>query len=382
MSFEIIRNDITKVKADAIVNTANPEPVVGAGTDAAVHQAAGPKLLRARKRIGGIPAGSCRATKGYDLPARYVLHAVSPAWQGGSQGEAALLRKTYDAALDEAARLRCRSVAFPLLAAGNYAFPEELALSTALAAFTDFLDTHDMQIMLVVFGDSAYSLSSALFPDLKSYIDANYVREKKAFEYAGQAARRRGKRESTVFASIQAAEKAETLHPFREETADYTADAMAMPHPSAAKEARPAASTAAFTGAAAARPAASSLEEMLRLTESSFSEHLLDLIGEKGMKDSEVYHRAQVSRQLFNKIINNKDYQPGKSTAIQLALGLELDLPQTLALLAKAGYTLTRSSKADLVVQYHIERKIYSIPRINLALFDCGLPPLKTGLSA
>ena len=404
MPFEIIRNDITKVAADAIVNTANPAPVIGAGTDFAVHKAAGPKLLEARKKIGEIPVGACRSTKAYDLPARYVLHTVSPAWQDGTQGELVLLRRAYDAALAEAKRLRCRSVAFSLMAAGSYGFPMDQALSVAIRAFTDFLLTNEMQITLVIFNGKAFSLASGLFSDLKSYIDENYVREQNAAEYASP--RRRS--ESLHVSAIRPAEEAEpsalpaaaAKEPVRPEVFDQMQMAGAV-RPAAAKEAdsfpaavkaekKTAAKPSFFVAAeqAALRPAASqaapkaaSLDDIIKQAESSFPEHLLRLIDEKGLKDSEVYHRAQVSRQLFNKIINKKDYQPGKNTVIQLALALELDLEQTQLFLSKAGYALTRASKADLVVQYYIERKQYSIPQINIALFDCGLPPLKTGLA-
>ena len=417
MPFEIIRNDITKVAADAIVNTANPAPVIGAGTDFAVHKAAGPKLLEARKKIGEIPVGGCRSTKAYDLPARHVLHTVSPAWQDGTHDELALLRRAYDAALAEAKRLKCRSVAFPLMAAGSYGFPMDQALSVAIRAFTDFLLTNEMQITLVIFNGKAFSLASGLFSDLKSYIDENYVREQNVVEYASPRRRPevfhisaiRPDEEEASNALPFAAKESAAKEPVRPEVFDQMQMAGTV-RPAAAKEAdsfpaavkaekktaakpsyfvaaeqaalRPAASQAAPK--AASPPAAShttSLDDILKQAESSFPEHLLRLIDEKGLKDSEVYHRAQVSRQLFNKIINKKDYQPGKNTVIQLALALELDLEQTRLFLSKAGYALTRASKADLVVQYYIERKQYSIPQINIALFDCGLPPLKTGLA-
>lgn len=384
MPFEIIRNDITTMAADAIVNTANPAPVIGAGTDFAVHKAAGPKLLEARKKIGEIPVGGCRSTKAYDLPAKYVLHTVSPAWQDGTHDELALLRRAYDAALSEAKRLRCRSVAFPLMAAGSYGFPMDHALSIAISAFTDFLLTNEMQITLVIFNGKAFSLASALFSDVKAYIDENYVREQTEEEYARpRPGRRSDAREERV--SYQnfrpasavmgsAAPKAEKESSAFSDT--VKAEKKTASKPSSSFAARPAAPLSAASPAA---PHSASLDDFLKQTETGFSDHLLSLIDEKGLKDSAVYHKAQVSRQLFNKIVNIPDYQPSKSTAIQLALALELDLAGTQQLLGKAGYALTRSSKTDLVVQYYIERKQYSIPQINIALFDCGLPPLKTG---
>ena len=362
MPFQIIRNDITKVSADAIVNTANPRPVVGGGTDYAIHSAAGPELLEARRRIGEIRTGEAAATPAFRLPAKYVLHTVSPVWIDGRHREEEQLRRAYDAALRLADELGCRSVAFPLMAAGTYGFPHDLALSVAIRAFTDFLLEHEMQIELVLFNAKAFGIAGSVFDDLKSYIDDHYVAERNAEEYridaapAPGASRRRTNRPE--------AQRRRRIKAERDALEDLNVSAA----PAAPREA------AAFGSA--------SLEELLKQHEKTFSECLLDLLRERNGKDSEVYKRAEVSKQLFSKILSHPDYQPTKSTAIQLALGLQLDLAQTQKLLGCAGYALTRSSKADLVVQYYIERKIYSVTFINEALADCGLPLLKTGLKA
>lgn len=360
MAFQIIRNDITKVSADAIVNTANPEPVIGGGTDYAIHKAAGPELLEARKKIGNIYTGQSVATPAYQLSAKYVLHTVSPAWIDGKHHEEEDLRKAYDAALILAYELGCKSIAFPLMAAGTYGFPHDLALSVAIRAFTDFLLDHEMQIYLVLFNGKAFGIASSIFDDLKSYIDDNYVSEKNEEEYFIDEY-------PTVNASSIRPKRAELQRRRRME-----------------RERR---ERESFVGSAPQAPLAAprpderySLADILKQHEKTFSEYLLDLLKERDGKDSEVYKRAEVSKQLFSKILNNPDYQPTKSTVIQLALGLELDLVQTQKLLGKAGYALTRSSKTDLVVQYYIERKIYNVTFINEALYDCGLPLLKTGL--
>ena len=356
MPFRIIRNDITKVRADAIVNTANPKPQIGRGTDSAIYAAAGEeKLLSERKKIGSIAPGQSVETAAFDLPAKYILHTVGPGWIDGRHGEADVLRKAYDSALVLADRLGCKSVAFPLMAAGSYGFPRDLALSTAISAFTDFLMEHEMTVYLVLFNSKAFDLASSLFDDLKSYIDDRYVEETNRKEYGGWPRSRR-RRESTAF-------------PVFEERADESVyhDASIAPQ---------APMSVVFTGAMPA----GDLAGILKQSESTFSEFLLDLLKERDGKDSEVYKRAEISKQLFSKILSNKNYQPTKSTAIQLAIGLQLDIVQTQKLLEKAGFALTRSSKTDLVVQYYIERKIYSVPFINAALDDCGLPLLKTGL--
>ncbi len=390
MPFEIIRDDITRVKADAIVNTANPEPIVGAGTDSAIHSAAGPKLLAARKKIGRIAVGTSVHTPAYDLHAKYVLHTVSPAWIDGTRGEEALLRQSYDAALKLATHLRCRSVAFPLLSAGSYGFPQDRALSVAVAAFTDYLLKHDLSVTLVVFGGDTAALAGGLFGDLKAYIDDRYVDEAKKAEYIGSFRRGQSLRNEVPAAPVPQAEGA-SFDAVCEETdepavfgkrgqgaalhAAQAAPAFRRKYtemPMQVVEAKP---SEAYGGAAKA----SDLRAILKGAECTFSEYLLDLLKECGEKDSNVYRRAEISRQLFHKIISKKDYQPTKSTAIQLASVSYTNLSETQKLLRKAGYALTRSSKTDLVVQYFIEHGIYSIVTVNMALYDCGLPLLKTG---
>lgn len=364
MPFQITRNDITQVSADAIVNTANPEPVIGGGTDYAIHKAAGPELLAAREAVGAIPVGRSAATPAFRLNAQYVLHTVSPVWIDGKHREAEDLRRAYDAALHLASELGCHSVAFPLMAAGTYGFPQELALSVAIRAFTDFLLDHEMRIDLVLFNSKAFGIAGSLFDDLKSYIDDHYVSEKNEEEYCIDATLRpnaaAGRPNSPDF------RRASEMWRRRMET-EYC-----KPAPSPGSKPKPAPLEAAAPSA--------SLEDILKQREKTFSEYLLELLKERDGRDSEVYKRAEVSKQLFSKILSNPDYQPTKSTVIQLALGLELDLAQTQKLLGKAGFALTRSSKTDLVVQYYIERKIYSVTFINEALDDCGLPLLKTGL--
>ncbi len=373
MPFQIIRNDITKVAADAIVNTANPNPVVGGGTDYAIHEAAGPELLTARKEIGRIRTGQSFATPAFRLPAKYVLHTVSPAWIDGRHGEEEQLRGAYDAALQLADELHCRSVAFPLMAAGTYGFPHDLALSVAIRAFTDFLLDHEMQILLVLFNAKAFGIAGSIFDDLKSYIDDNYVNEKTEEEYLidknPRADAPSNYRPGAVSERQRRAEFERYAHRRRAVREDVEWGGFVGSAPPEAAYAP-----------TAIRPA--SLEDVLKQHEKTFSEYLTELLGERDGKASEVYKRAEVSKQLFSRILSNPDYQPSKSTVIQLALGLQLDLPQTQKLLGKAGYALTRSSKTDLVVQYYIERKIYNVTFINEALYDCGLPLLKTGLKA
>ncbi len=324
MPFEILRNDITKMKADAIVNTANPRPVIGSGVDSMLHQAAGPELLRARQAIGPIAVGEAAVTDAFALHAKFVIHTVGPVWQGGGCGEEALLRRCYDNALRLAAERKCRSIAFPLISSGNYGFPKDKALQVAIAAFSAFLMENEMQIYLVVFDRGAYRLSEQLFQGVASYIDQHYVDGCELATYG--AAPRRGRR--------------------RLERCMEVCESMAMSRP------------------------AMSLEDFLKAKDSGFTQRLRELILEKGLKNSAVYKRANISKQLFSKIINDPDARPTKPTAIALALALELDLEGTRDLIGRAGYALTNSSTFDLIIRYFIERKQYNVVEINIALYE------------
>ena len=324
MPFEILRNDITKMIADAIVNTANPRPVIGSGVDSMLHQAAGPELLRARQAIGPIAVGEAAVTDAFALHAKFVIHTVGPVWQGGGCGEEALLRRCYDNALRLAAERKCRSIAFPLISSGNYGFPKDKALQVAIAAFSAFLMENEMQIYLVVFDRGAYRLSEQLFQGVASYIDQHYVDSCELATYG--AAPRRGRR--------------------RLDRCMEVCESMAMPRPSM------------------------SLEDFLKAKDSGFTQRLRELILEKGLKNSAVYKRANISKQLFSKIINDPDARPTKPTAIALALALELDLEGTRDLIGRAGYALTNSSTFDLIIRYFIERKQYNVVEINIALYE------------
>lgn len=322
MPFTIVRNDISLMQVDAIVNTANPRPVVGGGTDAAIHHRAGPRLLEARQKVGDIPVGSAAATKAFGLSAKYVIHTVGPVWQGGTAGEELLLRRCYDASLELARKKRCASMAFPLISAGTYGFPKDRALQIALEAFSSFLLKYDMQIYLVVFDREVYQLSEKLLGSVASYIDENYV-EHTAF----------ARRQPQNVRSVPCRDFAPMMAPVME---------------------------------SAAVP---SLEELLQRTDAGFAETLLKLIDRTGKKDSEIYRRANLTRQHFSKIRNNPAYRPTKSTALALAVALELDLDQTRDLIGRAGYALTNSCKFDVIVQYFISQKNYDLIEINAALF-------------
>ena len=334
MPFEIVRNDIVNVHADAIVNTANPRPVVGSGTDAAIHAKAGPELLAARQKIGRIEAGCCAITPAFGLDAKYVIHTVGPVWMGGLFGEEKKLRSCYDSALKLAAEQGCKSIAFPLISTGNYGFPRDKALKIAISAFSEFLMEQEMRICLVVFDADAFRLSEKLFQGVASYIDEHYVEERKAEEYAVE------------FPTIQSPVMQNWPRPRKETARNEDFDCCSMPMPSL------------------------SLDKLLENTDAGFTETLLKLIDKSGKKDSAIYKKANLSKQHFSKIRNNLDYRPNKSTAIALALALELNLEETNDLIGRAGFTLSNSTKFDVIIRYFIEQKKYNIVEINLALWE------------
>ena len=327
MPFEIVRNDIVNMKVDAIVNTANPRPIIGAGTDKAVHDKAGARLLLARKEIGNIAVGEAAITPAFDLDANYVIHTAGPIWRDGKSSEEALLASCFKNSLRLAKEKECESIAFPLISTGSYGFPKPLALQIAVREISSFLMENEMQVYLVVFEKQSFELSEKLFKSVSSYIDANYVSDKMNLEYGTSKLRRRDYEEML-------------LH---ESSYEITSK---MPN----------------------------LDGMLNNLDRGFSETLLDLIDKTGKKDSEIYKKANVDRKLFSKIRNNVNYKPSKATALAFAIALELDLDETSDLLSRAGYALSQSSKLDVIVRYFIENKKYDIFELNSVLFEFDQP--------
>ena len=356
MPFEIVRNDITNMEVDAIVNAANPRPIIGYGVDSGVHKKAGDQLLVARKKIGDIAFGEAAITPAFNLSAKYVIHAVSPIWQDGKKNEAQLLENCYVNSLQLALENKCESIAFPLLSAGNHGFPKDLALQIAINVFSKFLMKHEMQIYLVVFGKQSFALSEKLFHSVQSYIDETYIQEKSLEEYG--VTNKRDVRELELLQLREAMSrrrKAELEYNILadevcEESAEYEA-----PAPTAAPR---------------------KLEDLMKEIDETFSEALIRLIDQKGLKDPEVYKKANIDRKFFNKIKNNKNYKPSKSTCVAFAIALELNLDETRDLIGKAGYALTHSSKFDIIIEFFILQRNYNMFEINEVLFDFDQPSL------
>jgi len=330
MPLEIVRNDITKMKVDAIVNSANPHVFIGDGVDGAIHAAAGPKLFEERKMIGDISVGSAVATLAYNLNAEYVIHTVGPIWRGGENHEIESVIECYKNALKVALEKKCKSVAFPLISTGTYGFPKSEALQIAISAISEFLLLHEMKVFLVVYDRTSYSLSEKLFMAVTEFIDDNYIEDHPEYNQNRRRRQTLDIRGEEVSASIfQADERYESK---------------------ALKSKR-------------------SLDHLMDGLEESFSQSLLRLIDEKGKTDVEIYKKANSDRKLFSKIRSNKDYKPSKVTAIAFAIALELNLDETKDLIGRAGFALTRSTKFDVIIEYFIEQDNYNVFEINEVLF-------------
>ena len=319
--FSILVGDITRSDAEAIVNAANPTLLGGAGVDGAIHAAAGPELLAECRGLGGCRTGEAKITGAYRLPCKYVIHTVGPVWNGGEYGEREQLASCYRTSLALAKEHCCETVAFPLISSGIFGYPKDQALRVAVDTIGEFLLHNDMTVYIVIFSRTAYQISSKLFADIAEYVDDHYV------DAHTDSQRERLRRMSVL------------------ESRTLSADAAAAPM------------------------AVGGLDSLLAHLDAGFSETLLKLIDRSGKKDAEVYKKANVDRKLFSKIRNNPDYKPSKATAIAFAIALELSLPETRDLIARAGYALSPSSKFDVIIEYFIMQRDYDIFKINEALF-------------
>lgn len=320
MPLQIVRNDITTMKMDAIVNAANESLLGGGGVDGAIHRAAGPELLAECRTLGGCKTGQAKITKGYRLPAKFVIHTVGPVWRGGGHGERELLTSAYRSSLELALAHGCETVAFPLISSGVYGYPKDQALKVAVDTIGEFLLSHDMTVYLVIFDRATYTIGGKLFADIAAYIDDCYA---DAHTDSRETQRRRMALASTPMAE----------------------DALAP----------------------IAAPA--DLDEALSKLDESFSQMLLRKIDERGMTDAQCYKKANIDRKLFSKIRSDVHYKPSKPTAMAFAVALELPLEEAREMLEKAGFAFSHASKFDIIVEYFIAHRNYNIFEINEALF-------------
>lgn len=331
MPLQIVRQDITKMRVDAIVNTTNEEMVGYSGVDLAVHTAAGKELAKECAALAPLELGKAKVSAGYALPCKYVIHTRGPVWQGGNCGESEALRSCYTEALMLAAERGCRSVAFPLISSGAYGYPKDRVLKFAVSVITEFLFEHELTVYLCVFDRDSYTFSQKLFSDIKEFIGDEYAEER-----------------SEERLSIRRMHARYRMAEMREEAAAP---------PICAEYARK-------------KPAGETLAEYLKNMDKSFSEMLFELIDRSGMSDVECYKKANVDKRTFSKIKSGKGYKPSKQTAIAFAIALGLSLEETQALLATVGFTLSKSSVFDKIILYFIQNENYDIFEINEALFE------------
>ena len=344
MPLKIIRQDITKIKCDAIVNPTNRHMWPGGGADAAIHEAAGPELLEYCQKLGGVSVGEAKITPAFNLPCKYVIHTAGPEWEGGLSGERVLLRSCYKESMKLAIQHRCKTVAFPLIASGLYGYPKDKVLKEATDVLSKFLKHYEMDVYIVVYDKTAYSISRDLFDDVQSFVDNFYV-----------------EMHSDMFDN------------FREEDtyASYKASRIMCDKCSAAEEPIEECSIEAPVCCDSALFQSKRLDKMLKEMDKSFAETLFDYIDKKGLTDVEAYKCANVSRKTFSKIKCDKHHKPSKITAISFAVGLHLNLDETKHLLSTAGLALSRADKFDVIIEYFImSGKYKTIHDVNEVLYQ------------
>lgn len=313
MPFHIVRQDITKMAVDAVVNAANTSLLMGGGVCGAIFNAAGAKKLqKACDKLSPIATGKAVLTPAFDLPAKHIIHVTGPIYSHYSTAESEiLLRNSYQNALTIAKDHKCDSIAFPLISSGIYGYPKAEALQVATDTIQKFLLHNEMEIYLTVFDREAFCASQSLMGAVESYISQHYVDERSVYR--------------------------------RE-----------MPPPCASI----------------------SMADMLSDLDKPFADVLFTLIDDRGKTDVEVYKKANIDRKLFSKIRKGNGYLPSKRTAISLALALELNLDETDDLLECAGYALSHSQRFDVIIEYFIISGNYDLFAINEVLFQYDLPLL------
>lgn len=324
MPLLIVRNDITKMTVDAIVNAANNTLLGGGGVDGCIHRAAGPQLLAECKTLGGCDTGDAKITGAYYLPCRRVIHTVGPVWKGGAHGEEQRLRSCYRRSLILAKENDCESLAFPLISAGVYGYPKDEALRVAVEEISAFLVDHDMTVYIVIFDKAAFQIGQTRFEAIEQYIDDHYV----------------------------------DIH------TDYARESCRM----------------ACMAAIDAAPCMKTIEDLSFEVDESFSQMLLRKIDERGMTDAQCYKKANIDRKLFSKIRSDVHYKPSKATVFAFAIALELSLGEAQELLRKAGFALSHSFKFDLIMEYCFVHGMYNIHEVNEMLFAFDQPLLGVGV--
>ena len=362
MSFRIVRNDISKVRADAIVMSANPEPICGDSCDLSIYNAAGfEEMLKARQEIGPLATGEVAVSPAFALPAKYVFHTVGPVWKGGESGELLALCICYQRNLEKALELGCKSIAFPLISSGVYQFPKDKALSVAIETIRDFLQINEMDVVLVVYDRRSFELSQELRNDVRSYIDENYIALKDSYSEKWNLNSR-----SKLSAFETDCGENSVLQPDDDECSSFSLASFEN------LEVRRECAFRNICTKPSIDPKEEPLEKVINHAAETFQQKLFSLIQNKKFDDVDVYKKANLDRKHFSKIRSDVHYSPKKKTAIALSIALQLNLDETKDLLSRAGYALSPSNKGDLIVSYFISHQKYDIWEINTVLFKYG----------
>lgn len=386
MPLGIIRNDITKMKVDAIVNSTNKKLFGVSGVDGAIHCAAGFKLHEDCKKLGECKSGEAKITKGYNLPCKYVIHTVGPIWNDGNNREEEILISCYKNSLKLAKKYDCKSVAFPLISSGTYGFPKDKALRIAYKTIQEFLMEEDMLVYIVVYDKESVKVAlSDVSSSISQYIDDNYVDEHIHYR-RDRFYNRNNKRLQKCFNcgyefessydldyciicgnSLNSKEQLAYLKYLEGLYQNANFDDIPKNNVKDLKDKSISSDSSNFdTIKYSLSP---ELVGVVSKLDESFSQALLRMIDERNMKDSDCYKKANVDRRVFSKIRSNENYRPKKHTALAFAIALELNLDETKTFLEKLGYALSRCNKFDLIVSYFIEKQIYDVFEINEALF-------------
>lgn len=347
MPLQIVRNDITKMKADAIVNATNENLIPGgSGVDASIHAAAGEELAEALKKIGSCRTGGAVLTEAYGISqCKYIIHAVSPVWSGREE-EKQLLKQCYESIFRLAEEYGLQSIAMPVLAAGANGFPREAAYAAAAGAARKFLASgrDEVMIYLVLFGEDMMEISSRQNESVQQYITASYCEMNHAV-LSGEREMRCKRRprlfrdEAGSFASGRAQEI-----PYEPGEIQFSAPCIM---PDEARE-----------------------EDDYAAQDKSFGEMCDWWMEKKHISISDFYSCANLSRSAFYYIRKNPQQMPKKTTAFACVIGLRLDIDQAKDLLMRAGITFSPYYKTDLIVRHYVEKGNYDIDRLNLELFE------------
>lgn len=331
MPMVVVRNDITKIEADAIVNPANKRLEHGNGTSDAIFRKAGAeKLQKACEAIGTCEPGCAVATDGFNLPCKYIIHAVGPLYVDGGRGEEALLRSAYLSAMVLAGEKGCKSIAFPLLSSGNMKYPKEDAMRVALTVISEYVIQHDLLVYLVVYDSASFELSKKLFAQVRNHIDEEYI--------ARNPEKHLDENDYITHDDMwswQYENSAEREHPDDEYWERVMAKRLAAPR-------------------------------------EDFQQMLLRLIDAHGVKPSDAYGNAGIDRREFSRVMNYEQ-RPDRQFVAKFILYFGMGLDEAEAFLAKAGLGMSDADDFDIILRVFIENRISEIYTFQDALAQRGI---------